>query len=1123
MVNKNFNDMSNSSSKILKKEYESAASNLNAKDTEFVSVTEGGVPQTKPEEISSRGRKLYEPIAEVLQAPFQILGNALLPGGAPFGKDNSLINTQVQQDARAAELASMKVYREKRDSVRDNVVNIIHSAKEKNPNMSPEMSADLEKDINSYVKSMGLSQKDFISVSASTLALEDEFGFYTSSPNPYPGVELMQEMVGGTYGSLKGYRAGPVVKDAFGNVFRYGTKGAADRMKKGWARSGTKNIKAPGPWWAKALGAVVGGSMGVGIADYGYEQELDILNRAGTAKKALQMSDNQIKNALGNLIPELATFGPTGINRPEQGERVKSALKDMVIDAGVSSVFFGVRPAYYGLRKFVGGKGFGMFKPRAGEGVSSGKEILAAEQRLYGSGKFNKFTRTSENLKDETIDNETRLFIDASIGPKQQDLAMNFPVIGKAVTRLMRSPIFNFLSPSELKMPLNKFEDLAPKLATTTGTNVQRADVGSPILSGGVKMFGRAPVIGGAIYNNKAEQMNAYMDLGESIIQKLTFAPIVNVTEHGVRVSDLAHASARGFINAANLKQNALLDAARRYGAVVDDTGFVSMAKRIYEKGMAQRQVVPGDSNFGRNDGVTRVSKVTPEPVLNFLKTQVIDPGASGARTIEMYYGLRQQMDELYKKWMKNSDGESQSDIQQLYKAWETDIGKLADSGIPEVAKLWNDYEKFVSNGMLMYGTKAGKTMTGGIERTGMIINQIDPDRQASNMFQSVVDIAKADPANAVQALTTMRNIVGDKAYYEGLGIYLNKVFNNSIKQVDDAEIFDGAAFKEALGLGKDNPLGDLFKKALPGPQVSKLVKTNQRTGEIIEFDNVNFNEGLRMANVIMPDGITARQAAQLPTQRDLSDFATVMEAAAKNGIPQISTFMARRAVMGGIRSGIASALPTTALGIKGKTIASAGLLGSFGGWIIPAGLAYGVRYMGGVMTSPPSMRAFKNMMDDTLPEQTRLANFVRLVRLRPEEWKEFDRELYEVEKNQRQRETTQRNVAPAVDGVQRFKEAIGNVYQQGKGLVEDTMGTPSTSPVKQGLDYLKTPPSQPQTNFFADEAVDTSSLGSSIIQNPNMNSAAAASLYEGNLDQALANQAAPRMAAKGGLISLIS
>lgn len=56
-------------------------------------------------------------------------------------------------------------------------------------------------------------------------------------------------------------------------------------MKAGWARSGTKNIKAPGPWWAKALGAVAGGAIGVGAADYGYEMELDILNRAGVAKK----------------------------------------------------------------------------------------------------------------------------------------------------------------------------------------------------------------------------------------------------------------------------------------------------------------------------------------------------------------------------------------------------------------------------------------------------------------------------------------------------------------------------------------------------------------------------------------------------------------------------------------------------------------------------------------------------------------------------------------------------------------------------------------------------------------------------------------------------------------------
>ena len=42
-------------------------------------------------------------------------------------------------------------------------------------------------------------------------------------------------------------------------------------------------------------------------------------------------------------------------------------------------------------------------------------------------------------------------------------------------------------------------------------------------------------------------------------------------------------------------------------------------------------------------------------------------------------------------------------------------------------------------------------------------------------------------------------------------------------------------------------------------------------------------------------------------------------------------------------------------------------------------------------------------------------------------------------------------------------------------------------------------------------------------MNNPIMNPSAAASLYEGDLDQALANQAAPRMAAKGGIISLVS
>ena len=75
------------------KEWEKAAEGLGAADTEIVSVSDQGVPQTKAEEIISRGRIAQEPLAEIASAPFQKLGNILLPG-QPFGKDNPWIASQ---------------------------------------------------------------------------------------------------------------------------------------------------------------------------------------------------------------------------------------------------------------------------------------------------------------------------------------------------------------------------------------------------------------------------------------------------------------------------------------------------------------------------------------------------------------------------------------------------------------------------------------------------------------------------------------------------------------------------------------------------------------------------------------------------------------------------------------------------------------------------------------------------------------------------------------------------------------------------------------------------------------------------------------------------------------------
>ena len=91
----------------------------------------------------------------------------------------------------------------------------------------------------------------------------------------------------------------------------------------------------------------------------------------------------------------------------------------------------------------------------------------------------------------------------------------------------------------------------------------------------------------------------------------------------------------------------------------------------------------------------------------------------------------------------------------------------------------------------------------------------------------------------------------------------------------------------------------------------------------------------------------------------------------------------------------------------------------------------------------------------------------------------------------------------------------LGDVYNKIKEYSD-----PRTSPMIDTIEAINEPPAA--RSSFAQET-DTSNLGTSILQNPNLNPAAAASLYEGNLDQALANRVAPRMAAKGGIISLVT
>ena len=470
--------------------------------------------------------------------------------------------------------------------------------------------------------------------------------------------------------------------------------------------------------------------------------------------------------------------------------------------------------------------------------------------------------------------------------------------------------------------------------------------------------------------------------------------------------------------------------------------------------------------------------------------------------------------------------GNVSDDLSNVIRAWETDIASLSKDGAPEVFRLWKDYEDFVSNGMLIWGTDVGQAV-GKVKRYGFNLQVAnDPVRASHSLWKTLVDVAQKDPALAELNIKALKNIVGAKAYNKGLGVHIANSFNDSIISKEGAEFFDADMFRRALGLGKaGKTTGSFFKSALPGETITATKYIDEAGIEKTFIDDL-YNRSLADAGIEVGEGLTKTVADRLPTHKMFEDFTTLMESAAKNGIPEISTFMQRRAVMSGVRNTIRSSLPSGALGVQTKTVgaAAAGVL--FPGWVKSAALAWGARYMAGVLTNPVSMRVYMNTIDDTLPEALRLLNFTKLVRMFPEEWQDFDKELAELEGEQRYFDNTQK-IQSAPDEIKEATEGVKDMIMKGGANVLETLDAIEPTAPEMIDKYLN----PPKKGGFADEAVDlipgdelssNRLTGSSLTGSNVMNTQAAQALYTGDTDAALAyNAGQPQYAAEGGLMQL--
>jgi hypothetical protein len=252
---------------------------------------------------------------------------------------------------------------------------------------------------------------------------------------------------------------------------------------------------------------------------------------------------------------------------------------------------------------------------------------------------------------------------------------------------------------------------------------------------------------------------------------------------------------------------------------------------------------------------------------------------------------------------------------------------------------------------------------------------------------------------------------------------------------------------------------------------------------------------------------------APLPTVNDLETWVNMVEDVFKYGVPDISTFIARRAQISGLRGAIKSFMPLSGISpaAHGGSAAVAASTGFFGSGI-PIGVLLGTiltRHLGKIMTNPINMRVYKNAIDYKLPERARNAAMVRLFHIFRNEIEQIDKELEQMEY-----EATR----PAQERPRTIMEGIRDRITEGVSGAAEMIMPSRPQPQADASPVIPDIPVERETTSVNNNPVEGSSLAQSNVLTPG----AAQALYTGDTDAALAAQFnKPTMAAKGGLISL--
>lgn len=495
----------------------------------------------------------------------------------------------------------------------------------------------------------------------------------------------------------------------------------------------------------------------------------------------------------------------------------------------------------------------------------------------------------------------------------------------------------------------------------------------------------------------------------------------------------------------------------------------------------------------------------------------------------------------------------------------QVDLGEAGKAALKRYDELW-------TQGEMLLG-KVGGEATPVAKQLGLSPNmlygyQVKLSQQGTKYADDLLHTAKL--LESPKSMKNLQVLVGDDIFRGMMRRHIEKAYDTALKPwpgksfldlntpiggvkalnqegVVAAKRIDPKLFIENLGLNKKG--SKLYSTIDEGLKISnKGIGKDNFQPWMKSLPDELIDAGADAKTLQILGGKAKEVKTGFVTADELTDFAAVLEAGFRGGVPDISTFIARRAQISGMQGAIRSFLP-------GRTIGGSATAGA----AIPAvSMVHAVMFSllarqgGKILTNPINLKAANQILRATDEDIARIwnpftyhkygsapkalavknalqtigANFngdLEELELQTQDALNSQRRRDQVNSFKQTEPTTEEELGKKINIFEKMKQAA----QAKQGIREESLAPAVTG----GADVGSASPISSPTSVGATTNYGGGTTGSSIANNTAMNPNAAASLYAGNTDAALANQfgvpsgptAQMPRAARGGIISLVS